>query len=107
MYILLKDHGVLRYKMYFSFSKKACEILNWNDKMMTGMILSSLNLAFFIHWLSDINIFTLAAYLLLFYIIAGIVISQIMKKEELQSYYNIYILEETIMNIYRKIKLKD
>ena len=69
--------------MYFIINL-ACEILNWSDKITSGMVLSSINLAFFIHWLSDMNLFTLAAYLLLFYIIAGIVISQIMKKEELQ-----------------------
>jgi hypothetical protein len=62
--------------------KLACDILNWKDRKLTAMVLSSFNLAFLIHYIADMNFITLASYLLLFYIILGITLAQILKREE-------------------------
>jgi hypothetical protein len=56
--------------------------LNWSDPRFTGLIFGSINIAFFLHWSAEMNLFTILAYLLLFYISVGIVIAKIMTKEE-------------------------
>jgi len=64
---------------------KECEILNWSDFKTSAMVLASINLVFFVGWIAEMNLFSIAAYLLLFYIIAGIAISKMLMKEAPQS----------------------
>ena len=71
--------------MYLVFLNLACALLNWSDIRFSGLVLGSLNLAFILHWTSDLNLYSICAYLLFFYIATGVVQSKFMKTHEPES----------------------
>jgi len=70
--------------LYFEFNL-VYQILYWKDKKLSAMSLASVNLMFLIHFISRMNFFTLASYLLLFYIIVGVAISKTIQTTYLQT----------------------
>lgn len=64
----------------------ACHVLNWSDIRLSGITLTSINLAFILHWIAEYNFYTICAYLLLFYICSGIIIGKLMKVNEYEAY---------------------
>jgi hypothetical protein len=57
-------------------------LLNWENKFQTGMLLGSVNLLFFSMIFLKMSLISLLSYLVLFYLLAGIVAMRFMKKEE-------------------------
>ena len=50
-----------------------CEWMNWNNKLKSGLLLASMNLFFLSMLIFDLSFLSVLAYLLMFYLLAGIV----------------------------------
>ncbi len=59
-----------------------CYYLNWRNPMKTGVIVATINLFFFLMTVSNLNLFVILTYLFLFYVVSGIVVTQLMGKPE-------------------------
>ena len=68
----------------FSLIILDCQILNWENKLKTGMLLGSVNLLFFSMIFLKMSLISLLAYLALFYLIGGIAAVKFMHKSQEQ-----------------------
>jgi hypothetical protein len=59
-----------------------CAYLNWRDPKKSGAIVLGINLLFLTMAIGHLSLFSLAAYFLLFYVIAGIIIGKTMPQED-------------------------
>jgi hypothetical protein len=66
-----------------------CKYLNWRDPKVTGLIVGTVNLLFVALCFSKLSLASIACYMFLFYIIAGIILSTFMEKPKKE--YNILI----------------
>lgn len=74
--------SMLNGKRFFNYDILECDYLNWKKPALTGGILASINLFFLAILISDMSLFTILAYFFLFYVIAGIIITQFSEKSE-------------------------
>jgi len=50
--------------------------MTWKNPQRSGILLVSINLTFFLYWYFGLNIVTILAYVLLFYILSGIALTK-------------------------------
>jgi hypothetical protein len=84
----------------------SCDVFTWKNKFTSGIILASVNLCFLTLWISEMNLFSLVCYILLFYVVAGIIITKFLysKKESVadDDHYE-HISKETIEKLIKSV----